>query len=126
MTEKVHVKNNFCGQIGAFRYFIFESDPQRLAKKGRRLGRSSSFHLLKLPPLNPHTTCGHKLLNGARHVVHGHVELHQQQVFVSFGDGPGLQLNLAADPALEVQRDVSPSVRFNRHLGICAQGCEVG
>lgn len=107
----MHVKNNFCGQIGAFRYFIFESDPQRLTKKGRRLGRLSSFHLLKLPPLNPDTSGGHKLLNGARHCAHGHVKLHQQQALISLGDGLGLQLYLALDPALEVQRDVALTIR---------------
>ncbi|WP_411330927.1 hypothetical protein [Desulfovibrio desulfuricans] len=69
------------------------------------------MNLLKLPPLNPHAPGGHKLLNGARHCAHGHVKLHQQQVLISLGDGLGLQLYLALDPELEVQRDISFSIR---------------
>lgn len=59
-------------------------------------------------------------------MIHGNVDLHQQQVFVSLGDGLGLQLHPVADSALEFERDVSFDIRVYRNLGICAQGGEVG
>lgn len=90
------------------------------------LGALPSFHFLKLPPLDPDSPGGHELLNGARHCANGYVKLHQQQALISLGNGLGLQLYLALDPALEVQRDIALTVRVYRHLGICAQGSEVG